>query len=137
MSGKIVTHRIISEGVEDGKITTCGDANYGIADKTPIEFSDVLGKYARTSLSLTFLYKAFRSKIGFALIVFLPLFLLLVLQIVNFVRACKMKEEDEQKADISQEEAIKQKEDEIRRKAVEEYIASKKRVEEAQKKKKK
>ena len=135
-AGKIVTHRIISEGVEDGKITTCGDANYGIADK-PIEYEDVLGKYVRTSVVLTLLYKAFRSKIGFGLIVFIPLLFLLVVQIFNFVRALKMKEDETQNADLSPEEAVKRKEEEIRRKAVEEYIASKKRVEEAQKRKRK
>lgn len=137
LAGKIVTHRIISEGVEDGLITTCGDANFGIADKTPIGFSDVIGKYVRTSVVLTFAYKAFRSKVGFALIVFVPLIILLIIQIVNFTHACKMKDDGEKKEEeLSPEEAVKKKEDEIKRKAIEEYIASKKRIEEAQKKKK-
>ena len=137
LSGKIVTHRIISEGVEDGKLTTCGDANYGIADK-PIEYTDVIGKYVRTSVVMTFVYNAFRSKLGFGLIVFVPLFCLLVIQIINFVRACKMKDDEElKKEQLTPEELIKQREDEIKRKAVEEYIASKKRVEEAQRKRRK
>ena len=136
LEGKIVTHRIISDGVEDGKLTTCGDANYGLADD-PIDYSDVIGKYVRTAAVMTFVYAAFRSKIGFGLIVFVPLLCLLVIQILNFVRACKMKDDDEQKKEqLSPEELIKQREDEIKRKAVEEYIASKKRVEEAQRKRK-
>ncbi len=137
-AGKVVTHRIVSDGVVDGKITTCGDANYGIVDKTPIGPEDVIGKYVRTSAVMTFIYSAFRSKVGFALIVFVPLLVLLIVQVVNFARACKMDKDGKPESE-SQDPAgaVKEKEEEIKRKAIEEYIASRKRIEEAQKKRKK
>ena len=140
LQGKTVTHRIISDGVVAGKITTCGDANHGIAD-TPITYDDVIGKYVKTSTVLTTVYAAFKSKYGFLFIVFIPLLILLIIQIVNFRRACKMDDdgrmpEDKTEEEIKQE-AVKEKEAEIKRKAVEEYLASKKRIEEAQKRHKK
>lgn len=138
LEGKVVTHRIIS--VEDGKITTCGDANHGIAD-TPITYDDVIGKYVKYSAVLTTLYAAFSSKYGFLFIVFIPLFVLLIVQIVNFRRACKMDKDgkmpEEKSAEEIKEKAVKEKEDEIKRKAIEEYLASKKRIEQAEREKKK
>ena len=140
LEGKVVTHRIISEGVEDGKITTCGDANHGISD-TPITYDDVIGKYVKNSAVLTTLYSAFSSKYGFLFIVFIPLFVLLIVQIVNFRRACKMDKDgkmpEEKSAEEIKEKAVKEKEDEIKRKAIEEYLASKKRIEQAEREKKK
>ena len=140
LEGKIVTHRIISDGVVDGKITTCGDANHGIAD-TPITYDDVIAKYVKTSTVLSSVYAAFKSKYGFLFLVFIPLLILLIIQVVNFRRACKMDDdgrmpEDKTEEEIKQE-TIKEKEAEIKRKAVEEYLASRKRIEEAQKRHKK
>ena len=139
IAGKIVTHRIVSEGVVDGKITTCGDANHNIADE-PITYDDVIGKYAKTSAFLTTVYAVFTSKYGFLFIVVIPLLILLVVQITNFRRACRMDKDgrlpEEKTEEEIKEQAIKEKEDEIKRKAVEEYLASKKRIELAEKEKK-
>ena len=140
LEGKIVTHRIVSDGVVGGKITTCGDANYGIADE-PITYNDVIGRYVRTSAVLTTAYAVFTSKYGFLFIVFIPLIILLIVQIVNFRRACRMDKDgklpEEKSAEEIKAEAVKEKEAEIKRKAVEEYLASKKRIEEAQRDKNK
>ena len=140
LEGKIVTHRIVSDGVVDGKITTCGDANYGIADE-PITYDGVIGRYVRTSSVLTAAYMAFTSKYGFLFIVFIPLVILLIVQIVNFRRACRMDKDgklpEEKSAEELKEQAVKEKEAEIKRKAVEEYLASKKRIEEAERNKNK
>ena len=140
LEGKIVTHRIVSDGVVDGKITTCGDANHGIADE-PIMYNDVIGRYVRTSAVLTTAYAVFTSKYGFLFIVFIPLIILLIVQIVNFRRACRMDKDgklpEEKSAEEIKAEAVKEKEAEIKRKAVEEYLASKKRIEEAQRDKNK
>ena len=137
-AGKVVTHRIISEGVVDGKITTCGDANHGISDP-PITYNDVIGRYVKTSVFLTTVYKVFTSKIGFLFIVFIPLLALLVVQIVNFRRACRMDKDGKLPEEKTEEEikqqAIKEKEEELKRKAVEEYLASRKRIEKAEKEK--
>ena len=139
LEGKVVTHRIVSDGVEDGKITTCGDANYGIKD-TPITYEDVIGKYVKTSAFLTGVYSLFSNKYGFLFIVFIPLMILLVVQIVNFRRACKMDKDgkmpEEKSAEEIKEQAVKDKEAEIKRKAIEEYLASKKRIDKVSKDKK-
>ena len=135
LAGKVVTHRIISDGVVNGKITTCGDANHGIADD-PITYDDVIGRYVKTSAALTTVYMAFTSKYGFLFIVFIPLLILLVVQIVNFRRACRMDKDgrlpEEKTEEEIKEQAVKEKEDEIKRKAIEDYLASKKRIEQAQ-----
>ena len=135
LQGKIVTHRIISDGIVDGKITTCGDANHGIADE-PIPYANVIGKYVKTSAALTTVYAVFTSKYGFLFIVFIPLLILLIVQIVNFRRACRMDKDgkmpEEKTAEEIKEQTIKEREDEIKRKAVEEYLASKKRIEKAE-----
>ena len=135
LEGKIVTHRIVSDGVVDGKITTCGDANYGIADE-PITYDGVIGRYVRTSAALTTAYAVFTSKYGFLFIVFIPLIILLIVQIVNFRRACRMDKDgklpEEKTAEEIKEQALKEKEEEIKRKAIEDYLASKKRIEQAE-----
>ena len=135
LAGKVVTHRIISDGVVNGKITTCGDANHGIADD-PITYDDVIGRYVKTSVALTTVYMAFTSKYGFLFIVFIPLLILLIVQIVNFRRACRMDKDgrlpEEKSAEEVQEEAVRAREDEIKRKAIAEYIESRKRIERAQ-----
>ena len=128
LSGKVVTHRIVSDGVEaDGSIVTCGDANYGLQDD-PITFDDVIGKMVHKSNFLYVLHAAFTSKVGFALIVFVPLLILLIYQFVNFVRACKMdkdgKVKGEKDAELSQEE--------IDQKLIEEYLKRQKRIKDAE-----
>ena len=124
-SGKIITHRIISEGVEsDGTIHTCGDANYGLADD-PIGFEHVIGKMVKKSGALYFLHSAFSSKIGFVLIVFLPLLVLLIIQVVNFARACKMDKDGKVKG----EEVPEESEEEKDRKLIEEYLRRQKETE--------
>ena len=135
-AGKTVTHRI--KRIEGDKIVTRGDSN--VKDDPAITFNDVIGKYVKTSGFLSAIYSAFSNKYGFLIIVIIPLLILLIVQIVNFRRACKMDDDgkmpDEKRAEEEKEKAVKEKEAEIKRKAIEEYIASKKRVEKAQKDKK-
>ena len=68
---------------------------------------------------------------------FIPLLALLVVQIVNFRRACRMDKDGKMPEEKTEEEikqqAIKEKEEELKRKAVEEYLASRKRIERAEK----
>ena len=137
-AGKTVTHRI--QRIEGDKIFTKGDSVINVKEDPAITFDDVIGKYVKTSDFLSAVYSAFSSKYGFLLIVVIPLLVLLFVQIVNFRRACKMDDDgkmpDEKSAEEAKEKAVKEKEDEIKRKAIEEYIASKKRIEKAQKDKK-
>ena len=140
--GMVVTHRLVSEGVVDGMITTRGDnTQTNFKDDDPTPYENVIGKYVRTSRFLTFIYSIFSSKYGFLFIVFIPLLVLLGVQVFNFRRACRMDKDgkmpEEKSAEEVKEQAVKQKEEEIKRKAIEEYLASKKRLENAQKEKKK
>ena len=135
-AGTPVTHRIIK--IDGDTITTQGD-NHAVApmaDK-PISRKDVLGTYVRTSSFLSGLYKVFSSKYGFLFLVFIPLLVLLGVQIFNFRRACRMDKDgkmpEEKTAEEIKEQAVKEKEAEIKRKAIEDYLASKKRLEKAAK----
>ncbi|MBQ9370514.1 MAG: signal peptidase I [Clostridia bacterium] len=132
LAGKVVTHRIVSDGVEaDGKITTCGDANYGLQDD-PITMDDVIGKMIRKATVFSALHRAFTSKVGFALIVIVPLMILLIIQFVNFVRACKMDKDGHVK-----EEDTEPSQEEKDRQLIEEYLKRQKRIRDAENKKKK
>jgi len=132
LSGKVVTHRIVSDGVEaNGKITTCGDANYGLQDD-PITMDDVIGKMVRKSVVFSALHRAFTSKVGFALIVVVPLSVLLIFQFVNFIRACKMDKDGNVKGEESE-----QSQEEKDRQLIEEYLKRQKRIRDAEQKKKK
>ncbi len=140
-NGKIVTHRIIEiEETASGDVQfrTQGDANHNIPDKTAVPYENVIGKYVKTSAFLTTIYMIFSSKYGFLIFVFIPLLALLIVQVLNFRKACRMDKDgilpEEKAAEEVKEQAVKEKEDEIKRKAIEEYLASKKRIEEAQKK---
>ena len=141
-AGTPVTHRIIK--IDGEKITTQGD-NRSVAPRAdiPISRKDVLGTYVRTSGFLSGLYgplyKVFSSKYGFLFLVFIPLLILLGVQIFNFRRACRMDKDgkmpEEKTAEEIKEQAVKEKEAEIKRKAIEDYLASKKRLEKAAKEK--
>ena len=138
-AGKTVTHKI--QRIEGDKIVPRGVSTMSIKDDPAITFDDVVGRYVKTSAFLTTVYSIFTSKYGFLLIVFIPLIILLIIQIVNFRRACRMDDDgklpEEKSAEEIKEKAVKEKEEEIKRKAIEDYLASKKRIEEAERKHKK
>lgn len=136
--GKTVTHKIMR--IEGDTIVTKGVSTMSIKEDPAITFDDVIGKYVKTSAFLTFIYKVFTNKIGFFVIIFIPLVILLIVQIVNFAKACRMGKDGKTPAEKTEaelrDEAIKEKEEEIKRKAIEEYLASKKRIKDAEDKKK-
>ena len=138
-AGKTVTHKI--QRIEGDKIVTRGVSTMNVKDDPAITFDDVIGRYVKTSAFLTTVYSIFTSKYGFLFIVFIPLIILLIVQIVNFRRACRMDKDgkmpEEKTAEEIKEQAVKEKEAEIKRKAIEDYLASKKRIEEAQRDKNK
>jgi len=133
-AGKTVTHKIVR--IDGDKIVTKGVAAKVVKEDPPITFNDVIGRYVKTSSFLTTVYMVFTSKYGFLLIVFIPLMILLIMQVVNFRRACRMDKDgklpEEKSAEEIKEQAVKEKEEEIKRKAIEDYLASKKRIEQAQ-----
>ena len=131
-AGTPVTHRIVK--IEGDVITTQGDnRNVAPVADQPISFADIIGKYDRTSVPLTKISALLFSRYGFIIVVFIPLMVLLAVQIVNFVRACRMDKEgkspEEKSVEEVKEQAVKEKEEEIKRKAIEEYLASRKRIE--------
>lgn len=137
-AGKTVTHRIVR--IEGNTIVTRGISEQIVKDDPPITFDDVIGKYVKTSSFLTAVYTGFSSKYGFLFVIFIPLLALLIVQVVNFVRACKMDKDGKMPKDKTEEEikeeVVKEREAELKRKAIEEYLASKKRIEKASQKKK-
>jgi len=130
-AGTPVTHRIVK--IEGDSITTRGIANP--LDDKPITYDQVIGIYVKTSPSLTWLATLFFSKYGFILVVFIPLIVLLAIQVVNFVRTCKMdangKTPEEKTEEELKAQALKETEEEIKRRAIEEYIASQKQAEQS------
>ena len=140
--GMVVTHRLVSEGVVNGMITTRGDnEKTNFKDDDPTPYANVIGRYVRTSRFLTLIYSVFTSRYGFLFLVFIPLMILLGVQVFNFRRACRMDKDgrlpEEKSAEEVREQAVKEKEDEIKRKAIEDYLASKKRLDKATKDNKK
>lgn len=130
-AGTPVTHRIVK--IEGSVITTKGDNDEvaPVPDK-PISFDDVIGRYSKTSAPLTKISALFFSRYGFVIVVFIPLMILLAVQVVNFIRACRMDDEGktvvEKTAEEVAEQTIKDREAELKRKAIEEYLASRKRI---------
>ena len=134
MAGMIVTHRIIE--IDGGMITVRGETN---ADKDPpFAFDQLIGRYVKISPLLTALY-GFVMK-WFILIVAVPLVIVLIFSIINFRRACKMDDDgkmpEEKDEEAQRAQAVKDREEELKRKAIEEYLASKKRIAEAEEEKK-
>ena len=145
IDGETVTHRVYDIDKETGEIITKGDRN-GFKDQDPIvnggggngadpvAYDDVVARYIKTSAFLTTAYSIFSSKYGFIFAIVIPLVILLVVQMINFRRACKMDKDgkmpEEKAAEQSAEEAVKEKEEEIKRKAIEAYLASRKDAEE-------
>jgi len=126
LDGKIVTHRVVSDGVVDGYLTTRGD-KLGATTDDPIPFTDVIGKMIKKSGSFYVLYSVFTSKEGFLLLVFIPLFVMLIVQIVSFAKAVKSRKEDSEEQETQEESD---------RKLIEEYLKRQKKKEEEQAEKK-
>ncbi len=115
MIGDINTHRI--EGIsENGTITTKGDGNL-VADNYTISYNDIVGKcepdekIGGVGNVISFL----RSSLGFFICIVLPLILFFIYELYNFISI--LVSERAKKAPVSKET-----EEEIKRKAIEEYL---------------
>lgn len=113
------THRIVS--IDDTgnslKFITRGDNN-SIDDSTPVKAEEIVGKWTGVRLkgagkAMDFL----RTKKGFFICIIIPLALFFLFELYKFIVVLI----DAKKSDITEED-----EEEIKRKAVEEYIAAQK-----------
>ena len=94
--GMLVTHRIIDINEETQELLTRGDAND--ADDPVIKGDQVLGKVVYKFFLISLLTKLIRNKIGFYFLVFVPLVLVIFLEIADFVTQPKEEENEEQEA---------------------------------------
>ncbi|SEF79141.1 signal peptidase, endoplasmic reticulum-type [Eubacterium ruminantium] len=118
------THRIvaINQAENSRSFTTRGDNNQ-IDDYLPAYASDIVGKWTGTRLkgmgkAMDFL----RTKKGFFICIIIPLALFFLFELYKFISVLI----DAKKSDITEED-----EEEIKRKAVEEYLAAEKAKAEA------
>lgn len=131
LAGKRITHAVIREpyeNYEDGKmyIWTQGVKEGATLDK-PVPVENVLSRYVRTLVVVSFVVKLLMNPWGYALIIAFPLLGLLVVQ---FIKIAKIKSEEQaQKEQVE----LKNLEEELAKKAVEDYINSQTRKEEQNK----
>lgn len=92
--GMLITHRIIDINEEDGMITTKGDAN-DVEDQ-PITSEQVYGKMTYKFVLISLLTKIIRNKFGFYFLVFIPLVIVMFLEIADFVTQPKDDEDEKE-----------------------------------------
>ena len=103
---------------------TQGDNPKCGVDPNPVLFESILWVYKKNLVVITFLYSLLTNFFGFLLIILIPLFILLISQLVSFYKMRKSA-----KIEKELEEEIKKKkelEEEIKRKAIEEYLKNNK-----------
>lgn len=105
---KLITHRFIRyEEDENGDKTliTKGDAN--LVEDNPIKPVQVLGKYQKTLVLVTFLTSLFRSKVGFFLFIFVPIVIYITIEVLeeHYERKDEQREEEELKKKEAEEKA--------------------------------
>lgn len=91
--GMIITHRIIDMDKDTKKIITKGDAN-DVEDPS-IESNQVYGKVTYKFTIISLLTKLVRNKYGFYFLIFVPLVLVVFLEIADLVTQPKDDDEEE------------------------------------------
>ncbi len=100
--GEIITHQIISMDDEpNGMIVTKGIANSTPDD--PIQRDDVISVMKYKTVVVDDIYRVIGSTWGFVLLVMLPLFGMIVFEIVNFVADIKKEKEEVEYHENNQE----------------------------------
>lgn len=95
MEGMIVTHRIVDINKETQELITRGDANF--ADDPVITYDQVQGKVTYKFVLISLLTKLVRNKVGFYFIVFVPLVLVIFLEIADIVTQPKDEDDEDEK----------------------------------------
>ncbi len=116
--GDINTHRIETIDAEKGEIVTKGDNN-AVADNYTIGYNDIIGTSQEDSRigGVGAVIGFLRTSLGFFVCVVLPLILFFVYELYRFIAI--IVSERAKKAPVSKET-----EEEIKRKAIEEYLKS-------------
>ena len=103
---------------------TKGDNPESNIDFKPVLFDSVLGVYKGNLEVITFFYSILSNFFGFLCIILIPLFILLISQVVSLYKQRKeAKLEEEIKEEVEKQ---KQLEEEIKQKAIEEFLKNKK-----------
>ncbi len=114
LDGLLITHRIIKiEEKEDGsRIFTTQGVNAPVSDPT-IEEGQILGKVVGIVPVITQLNHIVKSQLGFFLLVFCPLVLVIVLEVLQTITEIRVEKNEIQKIEknISEKKESKKKED--------------------------
>jgi signal peptidase len=110
------THRIV-EVAEDGSFITRGDNN-AVDDNVPVYSSDLIGKWTEMKIPALGKFMSFlRTKTGFFIFIVIPMAIFFLIELYKFiVTLIEAKRQDVPEID----------EEEIKRRAIEEYLASQK-----------
>jgi signal peptidase len=110
------THRIV-EVSEDGSFITRGDNN-AVDDNVPVYSSDLIGKWTEMKIPALGKFMSFlRTKTGFFIFIVIPMAIFFLIELYKFiVTLIEAKRQDVTEID----------EEEIKRRAIEEYLASQK-----------
>ena len=118
------THRIIDIDYEDKTIITQGDNK--LTNKIPdkqISFSQVKSKFIKKSPTLTWLYTVLRSFWGFFLLIFLPLSVLIGVNIFTQINAYKKRKATDEVVKDNQNK-LEEKKKALEEQAIKEYLES-------------
>jgi signal peptidase len=122
------THRIVGINESDSarSFVTRGDAN-SIDDTLPAYSSDIIGKWTNVKIAGLGKFMSFlRTKKGFFIFIIIPIAVFFLIELYKFIVTL---------IELKRPEAITElDEEEIKRRAVEEYLASQKEAEDAKKK---
>ncbi len=118
--GDINTHRIYSHDKKTGFIMTKGDNPAATIDIQPISYNEILGKCTEKGRigGLGGVMDFLRSSLGFFLCIVLPMLLFFLYELYNFISLLVARKAAANPAPVSKEA-----EEEIKRKAIEEYLA--------------
>lgn len=116
-----ITHRVIGIDKDNRLIIVQGDANPTADD--PVSYDDVIAVVKRNSVTFKLIYKTVSSFWGFAILIFIPMLIMLILQIYQMLlqrKTEKLEEENKKRLTSEYEEKKKALEEE----AIKEYLAS-------------
>ena len=99
---------------------TQGDNPQNALDFDPVLFESIHGVYVKNMVVITFIYGLLSNFFGFLLLILIPLFILLVSQIVSFY---KLRQEEKLEKEIkNKEKEIEDLKEKIKEKALKEYL---------------
>ena len=99
---------------------TKGDNPNANTDLSPVLFNQVKSIFVKESNILTAIYGIFKSFWGLLMIIIIPTFLIVILQIYSMIKSFKMKKTEEEILKLENELSLR--EEEIKKKAIEDYI---------------